>query len=174
MLFRHWRATSFVIVSALILASGAHAQSDGSSIGSSAVNRAWIAGGLGGGSGVVLQWEVWAAHGPLVLGYQDSRADNIAGTTRNEQAFLGGARLPWHSLSLLLAAGVGSASKCVSNGEQSGTCTRSRDSGIPVITVAAGWAFSSWVGLHASYLQPTRGSSGFAAYVVGLEVGKLR
>jgi len=138
---------------------------------------AWLAGGVGvpgSGAGPVAEWEAGLAYRLLTVGYQESRTEDFNGSSRDEHAVFGGVRLPWRRGSIRLEAGVGQASTCRSNGEQSGTCSRSRDSNLPVIKAFADLRLAPAVGVYASTLQPVRRQIGFATYVVGIELGKLR
>jgi len=138
---------------------------------------AWLAGGVGvpgSGAGPVAEWEAGLAYRLLTVGYQESRTEDFNGSSRDEHAVFGGVRLPWQPGSIRLEAGLGQASTCRSNGEQSGTCSRSRDSNLPVIKASAEMRLAPTVGMYASTLQPVRRQIGFATYVVGIELGKLR
>jgi len=138
---------------------------------------AWLAGGIGvpgSGVGPVAEWEAGLGYGFLTVGYQGSRTEDFNGSSRDEHAMFGGVRVPWRRGSVRLEAGVGQASTCRSNGEQSGTCSRSRDSNLPVIKASADLLLAPAVGVYVSTLQPTRREIAFATYVIGVELGKLR
>ena len=166
-----------VLASAMIPigASSATAQLAAATFDSRAANRAWGAAAFGGaqGAGLTSQYELRLAHGPLTLGYQVTSADNLAGTSRTERALLGGVRLPFGPASLMLTTGPGTVSECVSNGEQSGTCTRSSHNQT-AFDLAVGLTFSRYVGGRVAYSGALTGGHGFKAVVVGIEIGKLR
>jgi len=138
---------------------------------------AWLSAGVGvsgGGTDLAAQWEGGVAYRFLAAGYQDSRSDDLSGTRRREQVVFGGARVTWGRGAVLAAGGVARGSKCRSNGEQSGTCTRSVDAGIPVFKGTAELMLAPVAGVFLSTLQPARRDIGFATYVLGIEVGRLR
>ena len=168
--------TSFALVSALALSPSLGAQVLGRRP-SAPTTRIWLggaAGATGGSSGAVLQWEGAIAYGLFAAGYQDSRSDDFAGGSRHEQVVYGGVQVPWRRLSVLVAAGAGNAMKCTSGGEQSGTCTRSHDFHVPVLKLSADILLLPFAGIYFSALQPIRRDIAFPAYVIGLEIGKLR
>ena len=156
-------------------ANRADAQLSARLIDSRASNRAWLAGGVGGGSaGPAVEWEGWLAHGPLALGYYASSTDDLNKTRNRTTAVLGGIAVPYDRLTMLIQGGIGTSRRYTSNGEQSGTYTTTAVHGAPVIAVTTDVLLTRLVGLHTSYVGVLAHDIGYQTLMFGIVLGKLR
>lgn len=62
---------------------------------------------------------------------------------------------------------------CTGAGDQSGLCSRSRDSHVPVFKFSVDVVALPMLAFHFSMLQATRRDVAFPTYVAGIDVGKL-
>jgi len=171
----HTIIVALLSLGVLITAPRAYGQATAATFDSRAANNVWIVGAIGGAqdAGITSGYGVWAAHGPLVVGVQTALADNLAGTSRRQRAVLGGVRLSMNFASLMLAAGPGTVSECLSNGEQSGTCARSSYRQA-AFDFALELVFVPMLGGRLAYSGALTGDHGFKAILIGFEIGKLR
>jgi hypothetical protein len=175
-MIRFHYATSLAIAGTLVLCPSAGAQTS-SPASHDITTQAWLggaAGVAGSSAGVVLQWEGAVAYGPFVAAYVDSRSDDFSGDTRHDQAVVAGVLVPWRRVSFLLAGGASNAMRCSGAGDQSSSCTRSRDFHVPLVRLGVQVPMVPFTALYVSTMQPTRRGVAVPTYVIGLAVGKVR
>jgi hypothetical protein len=136
--------------------------------------RAWVGGGIGLSehSALAGEWEAWLGRGAFTIGYQSSATDDFAGTKRSTKGLLAGADVLYGRLLGRAAAGVASARRCLSQGEQSGQeiCTSERR---PELAAEAEVLLSPNFAIHIAYFSIAGGSVGHSALVLGVALGRI-